>query len=183
MHLAGELADRGLDERLAVAGRAAEVDLQHRISAVGQQAARPASIPPASRAHGPPCTSSTSGRPFGSTPTGRVRYECRSSPSRAVIVTGVIGASASGSRCGYGRNSSRLSPVRMVVEIGEAGVAIVGEADDPALPALVGGEGAEITVGQLLQVRQHVGEMRVEWRGSPAAHRDIAPRAVPRCAG
>ena len=51
----------------------------------------------------------------------------------------------------------------VVVEVGEPGFAVVGEADDPALPALVGGQRAEVTVGQLLQVGQHLGEVRVQW--------------------
>ena len=37
VHLARELTDGGLHERLAEAGRSAEVDLQHRITAVGEQ--------------------------------------------------------------------------------------------------------------------------------------------------
>ncbi|SKU88647.1 Uncharacterised protein [Mycobacteroides abscessus subsp. abscessus] len=69
------------------------------------------SKPQLSRCHGPPWTTSTSGSPSGSVPTGNVRYEFRVSPSRAVIVTGTTGARSAGSRCGYGRKSWWLSPV------------------------------------------------------------------------
>ena len=64
VHLQAPLLVAGVEELLAVAGRAAEVDLQHRVAAVGEPL-RVGLKPQVSRPHGPPCTSRTSGRFFG----------------------------------------------------------------------------------------------------------------------
>ena len=111
VHLAGELADRRLDEGLAVSGGSAEVDLQHRISAVGQQlhagVVHPSVAGPRTAVH------RQHQRQVRSAPPRPAASGTSAGPDRraTVIVTGSIGASCSGSRCGNGRNSSRLSPV------------------------------------------------------------------------
>ena len=50
----------------------------------------------------------------------------------------------------------------MVVVVGDAGVSIVGEVDDPALLAVVGRDACEVTVGEFLQIRQHLCEVRIQ---------------------
>lgn len=47
----------------------------------------------------------------------------------------------------------------VVVEPGDAGVAVVDEGGDPPSARLVGRQGAEHTVGQLLQSRADLGEV------------------------
>ena len=50
----------------------------------------------------------------------------------------------------------------VVVEVGGAGIAIVGEAHHPPASALVGRQRSDVAVGQLLQIGQYIGEVRVE---------------------
>lgn len=110
VHRTRELADSSRDMPSAVARRAPKVDLQHRITTVGQQL-RLRVVSPGVVSPGPAVDQKDQRPVSWLDPDRRVRNACSGSPSRAGNLTASIGASAAVSRCGYGRNSCLLSPV------------------------------------------------------------------------
>ena len=161
MHRACELPDRGPGVGLAVADGAAEVDLEHRVAAVGEQLHGGVETP------GVPV-------PGAAVHQQHDRQPGRFDPDRQRQVRGQPEPvprrdrhrGHRGQRLGVqvreGPEQQPALPGGVVVEPGDAGVAVVAEADDPPLPALVGRQRAEVAVRQGLQVLQHRGEVRVE---------------------